>query len=339
VLDLHSCRDAFDPSAAAAGLPPIDSVNVWPYISGKVDKSPRHEIVIAAGRHSATDVSGMRGGVPYVQGLITDDGWKLIVGPTVTWERSAKQFPNKEWHYLRADGTPYSGEIGQSWDCGDIIAPLNLIQNNWSAHTDDCKAFVNEKNGMFMHIFADKAPFFPGCFFNSFDDPTELTTYAADPQKAVECAQGLQTGQDMSACAGIMEGRARTVKMRKRMLALDKTTGAWLRFISPLKAAETSNMCGGKAIEPLYRPKLWYQSDTLVTNEDIKHDERAAGEKAASIDNGWCNYIGPFIRADDKRFEPANKAEWLKASDPALVKYCKDATGDIGAHCALNGLK
>ena len=38
--------------------------------SAQVDKSPRKEVVIAAGSHQTTDVSGMRGGVPYVQGLI-----------------------------------------------------------------------------------------------------------------------------------------------------------------------------------------------------------------------------------------------------------------------------
>merc|ERR1712217_24682 len=36
--------DPTDHKAKAAGLPPIDSLNLWPYLSGKTDKSPRSEV-------------------------------------------------------------------------------------------------------------------------------------------------------------------------------------------------------------------------------------------------------------------------------------------------------
>ena len=36
--------DPTDKKAAAAGLPPIDSLNMWPYFTGQTDKSPRTEI-------------------------------------------------------------------------------------------------------------------------------------------------------------------------------------------------------------------------------------------------------------------------------------------------------
>merc|ERR1712127_935856 len=36
--------DPTDHKAAAAGLPPIDSVNLWPYLSGAESESPRKEV-------------------------------------------------------------------------------------------------------------------------------------------------------------------------------------------------------------------------------------------------------------------------------------------------------
>jgi arylsulfatase A-like enzyme len=36
--------DVFDDRAALAGLPPVDGVNVWPYIAGLAPTSPRHSI-------------------------------------------------------------------------------------------------------------------------------------------------------------------------------------------------------------------------------------------------------------------------------------------------------
>lgn len=325
VVDLHPCRDSFDPSAAAAGLPPIDSVNVWPYLKGEKDKSPRHEIVIAAGRHTSSDVSGMRGGVPYCQGLIDEEGYKLIVGPTVTWQRTSPQFPNKGGHYLEADGTKYIGTDGtaMSWDCSDIVSPLDLFVNtNFAAHTDDpaCQnPAINQVDGTYMKLTPDPRNLaagghFPGCFFNVFDghDPSELETTAGD-----------------------ISNHPRLVKMRKRMLALDKTTGAWQRFITDPAAGETSNKCGGEKIDELVRPLNWYQEGGQKGNAAIRNPPRL-GEKNASIDNGYCNYIGPFI--DDERFEREKKKEWLESSNPQLVRYCKEATGAIAEHCVANGL-
>ena len=41
--------EARDDRAAAAGLPPVDGLNLWPYLSGQVDKSPRTEIHMDTG--------------------------------------------------------------------------------------------------------------------------------------------------------------------------------------------------------------------------------------------------------------------------------------------------
>jgi arylsulfatase B len=67
--------DPTDHTAAAAGLPPIDSLNMWPLISGQNLTSPRTEIPVSA------------------QTLIQGP-WKLITGsmPYATWQGT--QYPN-----------------------------------------------------------------------------------------------------------------------------------------------------------------------------------------------------------------------------------------------------
>lgn len=69
--------DPTDHRAQAAGLPPIDSVDIWPLLSGKTDISPRKQIVIGSnvggwsnGRTSANTTVG---------GLIVPP-YKLLVG-------------------------------------------------------------------------------------------------------------------------------------------------------------------------------------------------------------------------------------------------------------------
>ena len=67
---LAGVTDATDHKAARAGLPPIDSHNMWPMISGANGSSPREEIPLSGG-----DVSG--------KGLIAGR-YKLIQGDEVT---------------------------------------------------------------------------------------------------------------------------------------------------------------------------------------------------------------------------------------------------------------
>ncbi|KAG5185240.1 arylsulfatase B-like protein, partial [Tribonema minus] len=54
--------------AAAAGLPPVDSLNMWPYLSGAVEASPRDLVVVSDGHQP--------------QAVIDRLGYKLILGET-----------------------------------------------------------------------------------------------------------------------------------------------------------------------------------------------------------------------------------------------------------------
>ena len=67
--------DPTDHRAAAAGLPPIDSLNMWPLISGANLTSPRTEVAVGSDSSECNFGNGTT-----VQALVRADGWKLIIG-------------------------------------------------------------------------------------------------------------------------------------------------------------------------------------------------------------------------------------------------------------------
>ncbi len=66
--------DPSDPSAAAAGLPPPDGLNQWPYLSGANSSSPRRYVLL--GSSDGTNAAGNA----LVTGVVRSDGWKLLLG-------------------------------------------------------------------------------------------------------------------------------------------------------------------------------------------------------------------------------------------------------------------
>lgn len=85
--------DPFDKQAEAAGLPPVDSVDIWPLITGQNLTSPHEEIVLGIPTVSSHDSIGD----PYlnVQAVIQKDGWKLVVGQTHQNIWTSPHYPNK----------------------------------------------------------------------------------------------------------------------------------------------------------------------------------------------------------------------------------------------------
>lgn len=69
--------DPTDEQAAAAGLPPIDSINVWPLLSGATTSSPRTEVHI--GSNVGGDDANRTSGPTSVGGLIQPP-WKILLG-------------------------------------------------------------------------------------------------------------------------------------------------------------------------------------------------------------------------------------------------------------------
>ena len=103
-----------DSSAAAAGLPPPDGLDLWPYISGAVVASPRTEIVLD--HHMFTNASATNGtcggqvpfAVPGVAalGALRQGDWKLIVGPEAQAFWYGNFTPNVSVPFSKRNATP-----------------------------------------------------------------------------------------------------------------------------------------------------------------------------------------------------------------------------------------
>jgi len=74
-----------DPTDDVEGLPGVDSLNMWPYLSGQVKNSPRTEIPVVIG----TTLTAQ----PHVNILIKDQ-WKIMTGNQVLSYWQGPQFPN-----------------------------------------------------------------------------------------------------------------------------------------------------------------------------------------------------------------------------------------------------
>mmetsp|Transcript_10293 Transcript_10293/g.14187 ORF Transcript_10293/g.14187 Transcript_10293/m.14187 type:complete len:274 (-) Transcript_10293:356-1177(-) len=67
--------DPFDSKAAKAGLPPVDSINLWPLLSGSNSTAPRAEYLVNAN-------------------ALVKDNWKLLKGRQVNSGWSGPRYPN-----------------------------------------------------------------------------------------------------------------------------------------------------------------------------------------------------------------------------------------------------
>ena len=69
--------DPTDKRGQQAGLPPIDSINLWPLLMGTNVTFPRTEIIIG----DTTAINPNADGKTRVGGVLRADGWKLLLGP------------------------------------------------------------------------------------------------------------------------------------------------------------------------------------------------------------------------------------------------------------------
>eukprot|EP00966_Prymnesium_polylepis_P221491 5123631-Prymnesium_polylepis.1 len=76
-----------DKRAAAARLPPLDSINVWPYLTGKQPLSPRRTLELGASScvvqsEDCINLGGESPSLTLVNGVLVDEGnaglWKLL---------------------------------------------------------------------------------------------------------------------------------------------------------------------------------------------------------------------------------------------------------------------
>jgi arylsulfatase I/J len=127
---LAGVKDVTDHRALAVGLPDVDSIDVWPLLSGQTKVSPRHELAIGdaddppnppvslGGVSGNTVVGGLiRGQFKVVRGNISQAGW---TGPV---------FPSKSGHYNPSSDYQYCGTTVSTGCMYDIYLDPNEETN------------------------------------------------------------------------------------------------------------------------------------------------------------------------------------------------------------------
>lgn len=80
--------DITDHAAAEAKLPPIDSLNLWPYLSGKTAVSPRNQVLLGTGDGAVNGVIWSNGTTIWkrLEGVMKMDGWTGPQCPNATFK-------------------------------------------------------------------------------------------------------------------------------------------------------------------------------------------------------------------------------------------------------------
>ena len=131
---------SFDERANETGQPPIDAINLWPYISGETMESPREEVY----GNSATEFPGITAGAPFVQYLTDKDGYKLIIGSLVDAVRTGPVYPNASSSWTELD----------------------------PQYIESCSSQDTPPDG--VPAFEEGVGYAGACLFNVFEDPFEL---------------------------------------------------------------------------------------------------------------------------------------------------------------------
>ena len=132
--------DQTDHRAAAAGLPPVDSVNQWPWISGQTDAPPRRELAIGGCAEPHDTFCTSSGTI--VQGYIMDDGhgalWKLLVGEVWQDGYTGPDYPNNSivvdynthWGHCNASGCLFElhGDPTEHSNLAAMVAHAPLLE-------------------------------------------------------------------------------------------------------------------------------------------------------------------------------------------------------------------
>lgn len=124
--------DPTDKEASAAGLPPIDSVDQWPYLSGQTSVPPRTEVPFGTSRNPKDIWCTQSNNIDVHTVIQTDQNghlFKLIVGqgPFAVW--SGPQTPNETTHEHPNPGSVFD-------DCGFELGCLFNLTADPSEHAN-----------------------------------------------------------------------------------------------------------------------------------------------------------------------------------------------------------
>jgi arylsulfatase B len=126
-----------DERGAAADLPPVDGLNMWPWLSGANSTSPRTEIPVGS---DATEANLLQlGNMTVVQGLVRADGWKLLIGETGQNIWTGPYYPNAstKWDDVPYHcGVPSSPPVGKGGCLFNVLSDPNEHDDVAAQHPD-----------------------------------------------------------------------------------------------------------------------------------------------------------------------------------------------------------
>jgi arylsulfatase I/J len=137
-----------DARAAAAGLPPVDGVDVWPLVSGANATSPRRSVPVGSDGGEANLANGTR-----VQAIVRGDGYKLMIGATGQNIWTGKYYPNAStsWNDVPYHcGVPANGSTPAIGKGGCLF---NILDDPTEHHELDVTTPANAK--IVAELFAE----------------------------------------------------------------------------------------------------------------------------------------------------------------------------------------
>ena len=110
-------KDIADKAAAEAKLPPIDSLNLWPYLTGDAATSPRQQVVVGTGNGDVNGILVQNGTHLWkrLEGSITMAGWTAPQSPNSTFQTPGVQKCEPYCLYdVLADPSEYSNLVNDT---------------------------------------------------------------------------------------------------------------------------------------------------------------------------------------------------------------------------------
>lgn len=156
---LAGVDDISDPRAAAAGLPDVDSLNLWPYLIGKAQESPRKEIAIGTNMWMGKQV--MWGAPPsntVVVGMIVDNRtsptgglWKYLIDEMLMMDGwQGPEYPNATFTWY----------VNNTMDCSHGGGCLFRLDVDETEHHDVRVEFPDVVEVMHSRLVAHNATVF-----------------------------------------------------------------------------------------------------------------------------------------------------------------------------------
>jgi arylsulfatase I/J len=137
--------DPADAKAAAAGLPPVDSINLWPFLTGVNTTRPRLEVQVGnayTGDHA----------------IGTNSPAQTVISAVVSDQRNAAGTTGTIWKYM-------VGHVAGNFWMGPKFPNISSTKDVPNSQVVDC-GFGSEDQGG------------PGCLYDLLADPSEYTNLA-----------------------------------------------------------------------------------------------------------------------------------------------------------------